>query len=174
MGFRLRLILMSAGLSACSSTPLVRISGEAYTDKTEFMAKIPSIKTSLLVANLVIEEKRFKFELDGTDPMPVDMVKARALSHAVLETGADVVVEPLYEVEATELGYRVIISGYPARYVRIRTGTPMDKKILRVAAGTAAAEEGTPKVETKANPEASTQLPSDGVGKVRKRRRRKR
>ena len=58
----------------------------------------------------------------------VDLYKSMAMSQAVKKYSADILIAPLYEIESFDYGrkIRVLVSGYPARYINFRDVTKED------------------------------------------------
>lgn len=66
----------------------------------------------------------------------VSVLKEKAIALALREAGADVLVEPRFEIETKGLAFvkritKVSVSGYPATYAKFRTISESDKELIK-------------------------------------------
>lgn len=80
----------------------------------------------------------YRFEikdLGSTTNADLDNMKARALYRAVLESGADAVIEPMYNSYVMDSDPKTMIvelSGYPVKYYNFRSLSPSEIEMIRV------------------------------------------
>jgi hypothetical protein len=113
---------LSALLDSC--TPAVK----ATTSRTR------EINGSILQVPVLVDLEVSPSKVTGTASFtnqPVDYVKGMAVADALKNSNSDVLVEPSYDVETSNMTIKVTVKGYPATYKNFRTATKGDTTLVK-------------------------------------------
>lgn len=123
--------LAAVALSSCSYT--VVSNSPSGTVETESMV------TSLTIADLDVQPQKVTATTSWSwNPFrKISSIKDAAVAEALRETGADVLVEPVYEVKKGGWfrGGSVTVTGSPAKYVNFRPMTLADAVVVKTLQG---------------------------------------
>ncbi len=67
----------------------------------------------------------------SAENVQVEYAKNKALADAIAKSGADVLVEPVYEVDINDKTVTATVQGYPGKYKNFRKPQPQDSLLLR-------------------------------------------
>lgn len=134
------LILIPAAmimLQSCATADYHHTSRKA-TAKTRYISQ-SSITETTVVTDLIVEDKKVNGSFSGTN-VDEESAKSLAVADALKKVNAEVMVEPVFEVEVKDFrDISVQVQGYPARYKNFRSPTREDSILLGLIA---------PKVDT--------------------------
>ena len=115
-------LLITGGCSSTNKTAIVR---SKYIEHG-FTAHLP------LLVDLNIEDARVAGNFSCRVDLGLDYAKNQAVVAALKKANADVLIEPLYEVENTGSFYNIEVSGHAARYKNFRMATVASDKGIEV------------------------------------------
>lgn len=100
-------------------------------------AKTVDIKTEVIQYPTLVDLKVDPVKITTTivcdyDKRGLQIIKDNALAQAAKGVGADVIVEPMYELVFKGKKVKVTLTGFPARYVNFRNATQEDILLLDV------------------------------------------
>lgn len=83
-----------------------------------------------VVAELVVKETKVSGSARTASGQSVETVRNNAIANALKSANADVLIEPIFEVETNRGGTTVTVTGFPGNYVNFRDATPDDVPLL--------------------------------------------
>ncbi len=89
----------------------------------------PGVIQAPVVVDLEVRETKATGIAVGASTS-LSLVKNLALVDAIKTSGADVLVEPTYEIEKTGGKVKAIVTGYPANYKNFRNATTADSSLI--------------------------------------------
>jgi hypothetical protein len=116
--------ISSLSILIVSCTPAVK----ATTSRTR------EINGSVLQVPVLVDLEVSPTKVTGTASFtnqPVDYVKGMAVADALKNSNSDILVEPSYDVQTSNMTIHVTVKGYPATYKNFRTATKGDTTLVK-------------------------------------------
>lgn len=139
-------LIFAAALAVVALSSCTTINDTAYTTVPETMV------VNMTVADIDVSQKQVTATTTyGWNPFrTTNSRKANAEAKALRESGADVLVEPTYEIENRGIfrGGSVTVTGHPGKFVNFRNMTSKDAEIISTLNGTLGV--ATPMIKTSA------------------------
>lgn len=139
-------LIFAAALAVVALSSCTTINDTAYTTVPETMV------VNMTVADIDVSQKQVTATTTyGWNPFRTTQSrKANAEAKALRESGADVLVEPTYEIESRGIfrGGSVTVTGHPGKFVNFRNMTLKDAEIISTLKGTLGV--ATPMIKTSA------------------------
>jgi hypothetical protein len=113
---------------------LASCGGAKYTTRTAKSSDIygPGVVQKPVIVDLEVKDKKVTGSATSKKGESIESLKALAISNAIKDIGADVLVEPVFEITVQKKFTAVLVSGYPAYYKNFRPITEADVKLLKV------------------------------------------
>ncbi len=119
-------------MQSCATADYHHTSRKA-TAKTRYISQ-SAITETMVVTDLEVEEKKVSGSFSGTN-VDEESAKSLAVADALKKVNAEVMVEPVFEVEVKDFkDISVQVQGYPARYKNFRNPTREDSILLGLIA----------------------------------------
>ncbi|RYY44249.1 MAG: hypothetical protein EOO06_18460 [Chitinophagaceae bacterium] len=119
------LIIISLSIASCSS-----MKSTSNTSKTLNIYGSGVIQKPVIV-ELDVRQTKVTASYTGKVGSSLDALKAQAVSIAVKNAGADVLVEPTYSIVTNKAISTVTVTGFPATYKNFRDIKPEDVPLIK-------------------------------------------
>lgn len=83
-----------------------------------------------VLTNLKVNPNKFTSTYSGSSSQGIEYHKSQAISKAMIEKNADVIIEPAYEITSSASTVSIIITGYAGNYENFRQLTGADTSLL--------------------------------------------
>lgn len=109
------------------------LSACAVTDKTTRTMEIhgAGVIQKPVIADLDIQQKKVTGTASGLSKRQLEAIKQLALADALKQSGADVLIEPTFEVVQTAGKITVTVTGFPATYKNLHMAEITDAEVLK-------------------------------------------
>jgi len=121
--FLFLVIIVASLLTSCSGYKL-------QTTKTMDIKGAGIIYKPVLV-DLNVNENKVTVMVNGEKRMPLEIVKQNAVAKALSKENADVLIEPVFEIETYRKRFNVTVTGWSATYKNFRAMEVSDSLMLK-------------------------------------------
>ena len=83
-----------------------------------------------VIAELEVDVEKINGSARGGVGVSVVTVKNNAVADALKKSGADILIEPVYEIQTSGNSTHVMVTGFPGRYTNFRQAEPRDSLFI--------------------------------------------
>ena len=83
-----------------------------------------------VIAELQVDVEKISGNARGGTGVTIANVKNNAVADALRKSGADILIEPVYEIQTTGNSTHVTVTGFPGRYTNFRQAEPRDSLFI--------------------------------------------